>query len=186
MIKKKDGNIQLKIHTAFSGRDCAYTAIFVALTISAQLALSAIPGVEIVTLLFVTYAFTCGIARGCICATAFSLMRQLLFGFYPTVLVLYLLYYNILCLVFGLLGKRIKEPLKFLWLLVIIACACTILFSLLDCVITPLWHGYTKRAMEIYFKAALGVMIPQVICTAITISVLFLPLRKVLLICIKK
>ena len=186
MAKMKDKKTKENKSLVFTGRECAYAAIFVALTIAAQLALSAIPGVEIVTLLFVAYAFTLGTARGMICATAFSLIRQLIFGFYPTVLLLYLIYYNVLCMVFGVLGKCLKEPLKFLWLIVVIACICTILFTMMDCVITPLWYGYTKRATEIYFKAALGFMIPQVICTAITITLLFLPFRKVFLICTKK
>ena len=186
MAKMKDKKTKENKSLVFTGRECAYAAIFVALTIAAQLALSAIPGVEIVTLLFVAYAFTLGTARGMICATAFSLIRQLIFGFYPTVLILYLVYYNLLCIVFGFLGKYIKEPVKFLWVIVVIACICTILFTMMDCVITPLWYGYTKRATEIYFKAALGFMIPQVICTAITITLLFLPFRKVFLICTKK
>ena len=73
-----------------SGKECAYLAVFVALVIAAQLLLASIPGVEVVTLLLVTYSFVFGVRRGMIAATAFSLLRMLVFGFSPTVLILYL------------------------------------------------------------------------------------------------
>lgn len=163
---------------ARSAKECAYIAVFVALVISAQLVFAAIPGVELVTILFVAYAFTFGIARGMIAATAFSLLRQIVFGFSPTVLILYLTYYNFLTLIFGILGKNIKEPRKKLFWLVLVACVCTVCFTLLDNVITPLWYGYTQKAARLYFKYSLPVMIPQTVCTAITTTLLFLPLYK--------
>ena len=54
------------------GRDCAYIAVFVALTIAAQLCLSFVPGVEVVTVLFVTFSFAFGCRHGIVAATAFS------------------------------------------------------------------------------------------------------------------
>ena len=162
-----------------SAKESAYVAVFVALLIAVQLSLSAIPGVELVTVLFVSFAFSFGVGRGMVAATAFSLLRQLIFGFHINVLFLYLIYYNFLCALFGFLGKRIQKPKKALVLLICIACVCTVLFTLIDCVITPLWLSYTKRAAKIYFKASLAVMFPQVICTAVTVGVLFLPLHSV-------
>ena len=41
--------------------DCAYIATFVALVIAVQLALSFVPGVELVTVLFVTFSFAFGV-----------------------------------------------------------------------------------------------------------------------------
>lgn len=161
------------------GKDCAYIAVFVALTIAAQLCLSFIPGVEVVTVLFVTFSFAFGCRRGIVAATVFSLLRQLVFGFSPTVLVLYLVYYNLLTLLFGFLGWRSKiTPQKLVWL-TILACLCTICFTMMDNLITPLWYGYSKRALKIYFYASFSFMIPQVICTAVSVGVLFLPLVKI-------
>ncbi|MBR2441775.1 MAG: hypothetical protein IKB20_01715 [Clostridia bacterium] len=159
-----------------SAKESAYVAVFVALLIAVQLALSVLPGVELVTVLFVAFAFTFGIGRGMVAATAFSIVRQLVFGFYPNVLILYLLYYNLLTLLFGAVGKRVKAPHKKLVFIVLLACLCTVCFTLLDNVITPLWYGYTKRVAKLYFKASLTFMLPQIACTAITVSVLFLPL----------
>ncbi|MBR2321719.1 MAG: hypothetical protein IKA57_06245 [Clostridia bacterium] len=161
------------------GRNCAYIAAFVALTIAAQLCLSFVPGVEVVTVLFVTFSFAFGCRRGIVAATVFSLLRQLVFGFSPTVLVLYLVYYNLLALLFGFLGRQSKiTPLK-LVCLTVLACLCTICFTMMDNIITPLWYGYSKRALKIYFYASFSFMIPQVICTAVSVGVLFLPLVKI-------
>ena len=148
------------------GKDCAYIAVFVALTIVAQLCLSIIPGVEVVTVLFVTFSFAFGCRRGVIAATAFSLLRQLIFGFYPTVLVLYLIYYNLIALLFGFLGKWSKIPPQKIVFITALACICTVCFTILDNIITPLWYGYSKRALKVYFYASFSFMIPQVICTA--------------------
>jgi len=178
-MKRQNKNNKSNISFSHSAKECSYCAVFVALLITSQLALSAVPGIEIVTLLFVAYAFCFGVTRSMLCATIFSILRQLIFGFYPNVLILYLIYYNFLCLIFGILGKRIQNPLKFLWLIIVIACICTMLFTMIDNVLTTTWYGYTRRATIIYFKASISVMIPQVICTAISVGILFLPLFKI-------
>ena len=161
-----------------SAKECAYLAVFVALTIASQLVLSFVPGVEVVTVLFVSYAFTFGWKRGMAAATAFSLLRQVVFGIYPTVLVLYLLYYNALALTFGLLGRKMRIDVKTLWKVALIACVCTVCFTMIDNVLTPLWYGYSEKATRLYFYASLPFMLPQVVCTAITVVVLFLPLKQ--------
>ena len=161
-----------------SGKECAYVAVFVALVIAAQLLLAAVPGVEVVTVLFVTYAFVFGVRRGLLAATAFSLLRMLVFGFSPTVLVLYLVYFNGLAAAFGGIGRIVKKPLFALWWVVLLSCAFTVCFTMLDNIITPLWYGFSARATRVYFTASLPFMIPQIICTAISVGVLFLPLQK--------
>ena len=161
-----------------SGKECAYLAVFVALVIAAQLLLAAVPGVEVVTLLFVGYAFVFGVRRGMIAATAFSLLRMLVFGFSPTVLLLYLVYFNGLTALFGGLGRVVKKPLRSLWWLVLVACVCTALFSVIDAILTPLWYAFSPRATQAYITATLPFMIPQIICTAVSVGVLFIPLQK--------
>lgn len=167
----------------YSAKECAYIAVFVALVIAAQLAFSAVPGVEVVTVLFVAYAFTFGVARGMIAATAFSLLRQFVFGFYPNILILYIVYYNLLTAVFGMLGKNVKDPKKKLFWLVLSACVCTVCFTLIDNVLTPLWYGYSEKAARLYFKYSLPVLFPQTVCTGVTTALLFLPLHKAFLLC---
>lgn len=161
-----------------TGKECAYLAVFVALVIALQLALALLPGVEVVTVLFVAYASVFGVKRGMIVATAFSVLRQLIFGFFPTVLILYLLYYNLLALCFGCVGRRIEVKPYTLWKYVIIACICTVCFTLMDNLITPIWYGYSAKAMKLYFIASLPFMLPQVLCTALTVGFLYLPLQR--------
>ena len=163
-----------------AAKESAYLAVFVALLIAAQFAFSFLPGLEIVTVLFIGYAFVFGVSRGMLAATAFSLLRMFLFGFQPNVLVLYLVYYNALTALFGGIGRRVKEgkELRSLWWIVLIACLCTASFSMLDNLITPLWYGFTARAAKAYFFASLSVMLPQVVCTLVSVGLLFLPLQK--------
>ena len=162
-----------------TSKDCAYIAVFVALLIAAQLCFAFIPGVEIVTVLFIAYSFTFGVKRGVLAAVAFSLVRQLVFGFFPKVLVLYLLYYPVLALLFGWLGRKVKSPVRALWWLTLTACACSVFFTMIDNIITPLWDAYTNEAARAYFFASLPVMLSQGICTAATVAFLFLPLERV-------
>lgn len=169
-LEKKEAN---------SAKEFAYLAVFVALVVAAQLALSFVPGVEVVTVLFVAYSFTFGVKRGALAATSFSLLRQLVFGFYPTVFVLYLLYFNLLTFVFGSLGKTVRSPRRALCWLTLAACVCTVCFTMIDNVLTPLWYAYTPRAAKAYFYASFSFLIPQVVCTAVSVGVLFLPLQKV-------
>ena len=161
-----------------SAKECAYLAVFVALVIAGQLLLSAVPGVEIVTVMFVAYSFVFGVRRSMLAATAFSLLRQFVFGAYPVVLVLYLLYFNGLAAAFGGLGHCVKKPLKYLWALVLLACVCTASFTMIDNLLTPLWYGYSARVTRMYFTASLPIMFPQIFCTAVSVGVLFVPLQK--------
>ena len=161
---------------ARSAKECAYLAVFVALVVAVQLVLSWIPGAELVTVLFVSYAYTMGAKRGMIAATAFSLLRQFVFGFFPTVLVLYLVYFNLLACLFGLLGGKKWE--RGLWKLLLISCLCTLFFTVFDSLLNVVWYGYSGRLAKAYMLASLPFMIPQVVCTAVSVAVLFIPLTR--------
>lgn len=218
-------------------RKVAVCAVSVALLIALQITLSYVPGVELVTVLLLCFCYTFGVYMGLIIATSFSLLRCMIFGFNPNVIILYLVYYNLFAVLFGVLGKRTVPPWIcfailsiiavisayfaatglpvsilyqkrasiMLWavyqisfLLIILyarflleykgragrdiasvtalAAACTICFSLLDDVISPLIYGYTLEAAKAYFVASLYVMIPQTLCTIISVALLFQPL----------
>lgn len=86
-------------------KEAAYIAVTCALLLGSQYILSFVMGVEIVTVIFVCFATVFGIRRGVICALAFTLLRCFLFGFSPTAVLLYLIYYPLLATVFGALGK---------------------------------------------------------------------------------
>ena len=163
-----------------TAKESAYMATFVALMMGLQLVFSTVAGVELVTALFMAYAFVMGAFRGMVVATCFSFLRQLIFGFFSNVLVLYLIYYNLFALGFGVLGKAIASwQLQWKTIIVVgVACVYTVLFTLLDDIISPLWFGYTAEMAKAYFFTSLAVMVPQMICVGISTAILFVPLEK--------
>ena len=157
-------------------------AMCVALLIGGQLALTGLSGIEIVTVMLLCFCFCYGIRQGVAIATTFSLVRCLVFGFQINVIVLYLVYYNVFALFFGWLGKRITGRISLPKLCVIVASAMvfTVLFTMLDNVITPLIFAFHKNAAAVYFAQSLYALVPQTICTMVTVSILFVPLTKIL------
>ena len=237
-------NSGLKQKKLSLSKEIAYIAVTCALLLGGQFVFSFVVGVEVVTIILVCFSFVFGARRGVICAVAFTLLRCFLFGFYPTVILLYLVYYPLLALVFGLLGKQssFSSPLcavivnilliaisltcavcyfadiikvakvyavtikVLLWVIfslctamcvlydciyfskirqkaevlkvILIAsagAAMTALFTLLDDIITPLFWGYTPLTALAYFYSSFTAMLPQVICTVVSVCTLFLP-----------
>ena len=154
----------------------------VALLIGGQMALSGVSGIEIVTVMLLCFCFHYGIRYGIAVATTFSLLRCFFFGFQINVIVLYLVYYNLFALFFGWLGKRITGKITLPKLCVIVASAMvfTVLFTMLDNVITPLIFAFHKNAAAVYFAQSLYALVPQTFCTMATVSILFVPLIKIL------
>ena len=157
-------------------------AMCVALLIGGQMALSGVSGIEIVTVMLLCFCFHYGVRHGIAVATTFSLLRCFFFGFQINVIVLYLVYYNVFALFFGWLGKRITGRISLPKLCVIVASAVvfTVLFTMLDNVITPLIFAFHKNAAAVYFAQSLYALVPQTICTAVTVSILFVPLTRIL------
>ena len=157
-------------------------AMCVALLIGGQMALSGVSGIEIVTVMLLCFCFHYGVRHGIAVATTFSLLRCFFFGFQVNVIVLYLVYYNLFALFFGWLGKRITGRISLPKLCVIVASAMvfTVLFTMLDNVITPLIFAFHKNAAAVYFAQSLYALVPQTICTMVTVSILFVPLTKIL------
>lgn len=234
----------------------AYTAMMTALLIGGQVALGFVAGIEVVTVLLLTFSYCFGIWCGVYAAIAFSLLRCFIWGFYPSVILLYLVYYPLFAALFGLLGKIRSEiydrapvwlavvinvillsitatcvscavlnlikvsrlykktvtvllyviaglcaglDLAFnvlyilrkcnvtktgtylrLFFLTAIASVCTICFSLLDDVISPWILGMQAQAALTYFYASFLAMLPQTVCTIVTVTTLFYPLAAVM------
>ncbi len=157
-------------------------AMSVALLIAVQMALSMVSGVELVTVILLCLSFCYGIRTGLAIATTFSLLRCFFFGFQINVIVLYLVYYNLFALFFGWLGKRLGEKITLPRMVLVVASAVvfTALFTVLDDVITPVIYGFSWNAAKVYAAQSLVAMIPQVICAAVSVAVLFVPLTRVL------
>ena len=157
-------------------------AMCVALLIGGQLALSSVAGIEIVTVMMLCFCYCYGARQGMAVATVFSLLRCFVFGFQINVIVLYLIYYNLFAVFFGWLGVRFAGEITLLKLCIVTATAVvsTVLFTLLDNVLTPLIFGFTRKAAIAYFYGSLYAVIPQSICTVVTVSICFHPLTRVI------
>lgn len=153
------------------------SALFIVILICSQLCLSSLAGIEIVTVLFLAYSFYFGIKMSLITATAFSLLRCLVFGFYPTVIILYLIYYNLFGLFFAFVGKKdCHVPIKKHIFIVVTALLFTIFFTLLDCIINVIFYSFSLQSAKAYLYASLTFAIPQCLCVLVTTAFLFKPL----------
>lgn len=163
-----------------TAKEIALIGVYTALLIGGQFALSAISGVEVVTVLFLSFAFYYGVKRAVVVAVAFSLIRCFLFGFFPSVIILYLVYYPLCALIFGGLGNLYGHKLnpKRHVLVIVVAVFTTILFTLLDNVITPLYYGMKGEALKGYLYASLYAVALQCLSTILTLSVFLRPLIK--------
>jgi len=114
-------------------------------------------------------------------ANSFSLLRCFIFGFMPNVLILYLVYYNLFVIVFGIVGKMFKHEysIKKHIIILLIAIIMTAIFTITDNILTPLIYGFSQKAMEAYFIASLYTAVPQIICTFVTVSIVFPCLLKI-------
>lgn len=161
-----------------TAKDIAVIGMYTALLMGAQLVLSGVAGVEVVTVLLLCFCYVFGPYRGIVVATAFSLLRCFLFGFFINVVVLYLVYYNLFALFFGFMGKLTKKRtgIKNLIVATFSAVIFTACFTLLDDIISPIIYGFNRDAAEAYFYASLPVLVPQCICSLLTVGTLFIPL----------
>jgi hypothetical protein len=163
-------------------RDLVIVAMCAAMLIGAQLVLSGVAGVEIVTPLLLCFAYSLGALRGCTIATLFSLLRCFVFGFHINVLILYLIYFNAFALFFGWFGKiKINLSKVVLTIIVVIfAILFTIGFTLIDVAITAVMYGFSGSGLVTYLMASLATMGVQLLSVLITVSVLFIPLVEVI------
>ena len=67
------------------------------------------------------------------------------------------------------------KPLK-LFMLTAVATICTILFTLLDDIISPLIVGMDSLTALTYFYGSFLAMLPQAVCTVATVTTLYFPL----------
>lgn len=166
-----------------TSKEIAVMALMTALLIAAQFVLFAVQGVEVVTVLFFSFCYVFGVKRGIAVAVAYSLLRCIFFGFFPNVVILYLVYYPLFAVAAGLTGRLLKEsnmrPILKIALCTAVAVVCTACFTLIDDLITPLYYRYSASSWAGYFYMSLPTMLAQVICTAITVALLTFPLVKI-------
>lgn len=164
-------------------RDLALVSIYTAMLIGGQLIFSWIAGIEIVTVLLVAFCYSFGIRRSLALVNAFLWLRCVIFGFFPTVVILYIVYYNLFAIVFAIIGKMQKQRISVInvAIVVIFAALMTTLFTLLDDIITPLFYQFNEKAAKAYFISSLVPLGTQVLCSILTVALLFPLLEKLLM-----
>lgn len=163
-------------------RNLVTAGVFTAVLLGAQFVLSAVAGVEVVTVLLLSFCYVCGVRQGMLAANAFTLLRCFIYGFMPNVLLLYFVYYNLFAVVFGLVGKAFGREygvVKHI-ALVLMAVAMTALFTVTDNILTPLMYGFSAAATKGYWVASLYTVLPQLLCSLVTTLLLFPPLHRLL------
>ena len=160
---------------------CAVCGAFCALLIAIQYVFSAIKGVELISVFFFAFCFSFGAIYGVTVAVVFSLLRCFIYGFFPSVVILYLVFYPLFAFVAGLVGKLLKDKsaVKKLIFATVTVVVLTLIFSVLDDIITPLVFTFTKDAWMAYIVQSVPVCLIHCICSLITTATLFLPLNKV-------
>lgn len=145
-------------------KEIAYIAVVCALLIGGQFVFSFVVGVEVVTVILASFSFVFGARRGAICAVSFSLLRCFIYGFYPTAVILYLIYYPLFATVFGLLGKcgNFSSPLCFFIVNILLAAVAA---TCAACYFADIIK--VAKAYDLTVKALLWVIFS--LCTALCI-----------------
>ncbi len=164
-----------------TAKDISLIGIFTALLIGGQFALNFISGVEIVTVLLLSFAYYFGWQRSFLAVNAFSFLRCFIFGFFPNVMILYFVYYNLFVAVFSLLGLKFGKTIttKSHVILIITAVLMTVSFTVFDNIITPVYYKFSLETTKAYWITSLTAVVPQVICTLITVLILLPVLIKI-------
>ena len=139
----------------------------------AKLALSALPNVEVVTLLLALYGYVFG-WYGVTAAVVFVSIEPLIYGF-GTWLPSYFIYWPLVAIVFMLLGK-IK--LKSRWLITVVAVGLTFLFGILTSLIdVGLLSGNFDNffyRFGLYYARGIVFYAIQIACNAVLFPCFFL------------
>ena len=156
-------------------RFVAYTALAAASLTAGKFVLSAIPNVEIVTLLCAVYGFTLG-AQGVLATCIFVACETLIYGIGAWV-VTYAIHWPAVALVFCLLSRFIK-PSRVIPAIVavVMTAAFGVLSSLVDVgLFSGFWDNFWQR-FAIYYARGAVFYITQIVCNAIVFPLLFKPL----------
>lgn len=139
-------------------RRIAASAVMVALLIAMQYVLQFVVGVELVSVLLLCFCYTFGVWCGLMTATAFSILRCLLFGFSPNVVVLYLVYYNLFALVFGIAARR-RPPVWLCPVLLAILAALCCYFAAAGVPVSILYRKKLSAMLWVLFGIITAILI---------------------------
>ena len=152
----------------------AYTVLPGACAFVCALVLSAIPNVEIVTLLCAVYGFVLG-AQGVLATCIFVACETLIYGLGPWV-ISYAIHWPAVALVFWLLSRFIKPSRVIPTIVaVIMTTSFGVLTALVDVgLFSGFWDDFGQR-FAIYYARGAVFYVTQIVCNALVFPLLFKP-----------
>lgn len=171
--------MSLKHATSIGAKKVALIAIMTATIEAGKLALSAIPNVEVVSLLCAVYGYVFGLI-GVVSIVLFVGIETLIWGVNTWVLS-YLIYWPMVCMIYWLLGRlKVKSRLIITAVIVVLTAFFGVLTSLVDVgLFSGFWDNFWQR-FAIYYSRGIVFYVVQIACNAIVFPLLFLPLANVL------
>ena len=161
---------------SFSVTDIALTGVMAATLEAVKLALSALPNIELVSLLLALYGYVFGLS-GVLAAFVFVAAEILIWGL-STWVISYLIYWPILALLFWLIGKRISNRFALAGIAAVMTFLFGVLTSLVDVgLLTGYWDNFWKR-FSIYYLRGAWFYVTHIACNIVTFLTLFKPLEK--------
>jgi hypothetical protein len=154
-------------------RDIVLIGLLSASVTAGKLALSFIPNVEIVTLLFIVFSVTLGLKRSLLISVVFVTTDILLYGF-STWVIGYYIVWPLLVLIASFMGRRLKSEYGY----AIVGGLFGLFFGLMFAVIESFFYGpayglsYWVKGLTFYFVHGAS--------NFIIVLLLFKPLHKVL------
>ena len=158
--------------TLKGARFVAYTALAAASLTAGKFVLSAIPNVEIVTLLCAVYGFVLG-AQGVLATCIFVACETLIYGLGPWV-ISYAIHWPAVALVFWLLSRFIKPSRVIPTIVaVIMTTSFGVLTALVDVgLFSGFWDDFGQR-FAIYYARGAVFYVTQIVCNALVFPLLF-------------
>lgn len=153
-------------------KDIALIGLLSATITSGKLALSFIPNVEIVTLLFIIYAVTFGYKRTFLVSIVFTTTEIFIYGFSTWILVYYFIW-NMLILITVLVNKRVENEYAFGIIAGVFGLFFGLFFALSESIFYGIAYGITYWIKGIPFDIIHG------ISNFILVLLLFKPLSLV-------
>ncbi|MBS4535469.1 hypothetical protein GOQ29_07525 [Clostridium sp. D2Q-14] len=154
-------------------KDIALIGILSATITAGKLALSFVPNVEIVTLLFILYSIIFGTKRTILVSIIFSTTEILLYGFNTWLLVYYFIWPG-LTIVASIIGKKVKSEYGFAFLAGIFGLSYGFIFAISESFFYGIGYGIT------YWVSGLPFDIIHGFSNFIMVLLLFKPLENVL------
>jgi len=160
---------------SFSVTDIALTGVMAATLEAVKLALSALPNIELVSLLLALYGYVFGLS-GVLAAFVFVAAEILIWGL-NTWVISYLIYWPLLALIFLLISKRISNRFIITGIAVIMTFFFGALTSLVDIgLFSGYWNNFFDR-FAIYYLRGVWFYVAHIACNLVAFITLFKPLE---------